>query len=791
MKRSFIFLLMLVLFFPVFTYAQQAVKAGISDSIDVLHYDINLDMVHLSTKRISGYTDLQITPRVTSISSFRLWLQSLSVDSVKINGVSALWVHYNDTLLTVGLPAVLSPADTVTARVYYHGLPVLDGSTWGGFYFTNDSSFAYNLGVGFESVPHNYGRVWFPCIDDFVDRATYDCRITVKSDKMAVCGGSLMSVNDNGNGTKTVHWALHQSVPTYLASVAVGPYVAVNGVYNGISANIPTSIYVRAGDTTATKNSFINLNSILSVYENHFGPYGWERVGYVGVPFSGGAMEHVTNIAYPLLAINGNLSNQSLYAHELAHMWFGDLVTCATAEDMWINEGWARYCEGIVEEGLYGKAAYATFIRDLHHSVVQFAHIEDNGYRALYGIPPEYTYGTTVYDKGGDVAHTLRGYLGDSLFFSALKNYFNDYAYNHISSTDFRDYLSAQTGVDLTSFFDAWVFAPGFPHFSIDSFHVVGTAPASVTVYVRQRLDHAPALANDNILEVTFLKTGNVEYTDTIHFSGASGVKTFTVPFVPEAVVLDKNEKISDAITSYSMGIKTTGTKDFTYTNLLLNVSSVTDSAWIRVEHNFVAPDPLKAPNPAIQRLSDYRYWKVDGLIPAGFEAAGRFRYNRSTSTSNGYLDNTLLKTNTSKDSLLLLYRAGTWDDWQIVPTTLTGTTYSGELVCGHIKKGEYCLAIVSPEYYGTPEIRDHKEGGMNIYPNPSGSDFTIEWQCRDARSLCMYDPSGILREKINLEQTTAPIRWSPADKSAGTYVFRLYNSKNELVCQEKAIYLP
>jgi hypothetical protein len=791
MKRICLVLALIALLSAFAAKAQQGNKASISDSIDVLHYDIHLRMVNLSTKRISGYTDVEIAPLVNGITSFRLWLQSLSVDSIRINGTPATFIDYNDTLMRVGLPVSMGTADTFTARIYYHGLPVTDPSTWGGFYFTSDSNFAYNLGVGFESVPHNYGRVWFPCIDDFVDRATYDCYITTKSDKMAVCGGTLISGTDHGDGTKTWHWNLQHSIPTYLASVAVGPYVPVNGTFSGMLGNIPTALYVRASDTNATKASFIHLNDMLSVFENRFGPYRWERVGYVGVPFNSGAMEHVTNIAYPLACLTGTLGYEDLSTHELSHMWFGDLVTCATAEDMWINEGWASYCEAIFKEGYYGRASYNLHVRNNHKSVVQFSHVEDNGYRALYGIPPEYTYSTTVYDKGADVAHTLRGYLGDSLFFPAMQNYFTDYAFNHISSIEMRDYLSVQTGVDLTSFFDAWVFAPGFPHFSIDSFNVSGNGPCNVTVNVRQRLNHAPAMANDNILDVTFMNAMGNEFTDTIHFSGALGQKIFTVPFVPAAVILDKYDKISDALTSNSMVIKTIGSKDFLTTYCVLDVTFVTDSAWVRVEHNFVPPDPLKTTNADIKRLSDYRYWKVDGLFPTGFVAKAKFRYNRSTSATSGYLDNIFMPTTTSKDSLLLLYRQGPGDEWQIEPALISGTSSTGDLIVDVVKRGEYTLAIASPAHFGIPNQRGGKQGGLNVYPNPSSADFTIDWTSQDAVALQMFDANGQLKDAINISGKQAPLRWSPGNKAAGTYVLKLYNERQEIIGQEKIIYLP
>ena len=157
----------------------------------------------------------------------------MNVDSVKYNGLIHSF-RYNDTLLIITLPNVVGRADTIDITIFYHGSPIAD-SQWGGFIFSGET--AYNLGVAFESVPHCFGRVWFPCIDDFKDRSVYNCRITTTDDKMAVCGGTLITSVDNGNGTKTWHWKLSSPIPTYLASVAVSKYIAYTDVYQGLEKN--------------------------------------------------------------------------------------------------------------------------------------------------------------------------------------------------------------------------------------------------------------------------------------------------------------------------------------------------------------------------------------------------------------------------------------------------------------------------------------------------------------------------------------------------------------------------
>jgi aminopeptidase N len=389
--------------FTVYFMARGQHKA-ISDSIDVLNYDIHLDLVHLSAHRISGFTTLKITPKHNNIGEFKLNLLKLTIDSIFLGNQKITNFSYNDTIIRTNLPMVLNTNDTIELTVHYHGIP--QATTWGGFYFTADSAYAYNMGVGLNTQPHSYGKSWFPCIDEFAEKAFYNYYITVKNDKKAICGGTLISVTDNGNNTSTYHWRLHSEIPAYSSSVAVGNYVALIDIFNGINGVIPIQIYVPASDTNHAKASFIHLKNTLSIYESRYGPYLWERVGYVGVPFNNGAMEHATNISFPLFMIDGTLGYEDFVVHELSHQWFGNLATCSTEQDMWINEGWARYSESLCFEGLYGKEFYKNYVRNNHLNVIQTTHIVDNGYRAVYGIPGEYTYGNTVYDKGGDMVHT-------------------------------------------------------------------------------------------------------------------------------------------------------------------------------------------------------------------------------------------------------------------------------------------------------------------------------------------------------------------------------------------------
>ena len=766
-----------------------------SDSIDVLHYTIRLEITDLSSKQIAGNTELQIVPKIDNLNTIPLDLLALTIDSIWIDSilVDSASYTYNDTLINISTFSPLSQTDTVKVTVFYHGQPVMDPSGWGGFYFNLAYDIAFNLGVAFEDNPHNYGRVWFPCVDDFVDRATYDFFITVNNNYKVICGGSLISVTDNGDSTSTYHWNLRDNIPAYLASVAVGDYIAVTDTFNGILGDIPVYIYVKSSDSLKAVNSFVNLKATFEAYETCFGPYMWERVGFIATTV--GAMEHATNIAITHGCINGTLSYEWLFAHELSHHWFGDLITCHSAEDMWLNEGWAVFCESVFMEHIYGNTAYKDYVRANHKEVLRYLHFEDNGYRAVYGIPHEYTYSSTVYDKGADVVHSLRGYLGDSIFFDAVKSYLTAFAFKDVSSWELRDFLTSNTGIALTDFFDFWVFSPGFTHFSVDSFKVVDNSPDyDVTVYVRQRLKGTTNLANSNKIELTFMAPNWNTYTDVFFFSGELGNATFTIPFNPDIVMIDKEEKISDATTDNYKVINTIGNYDFDATYFEAQVLEISDSAFLRVEHNWVPPDNFKTPVPGLI-ISDYRYWKIDGILPAPFIANGYFYYNKVAEC----LDNTFITNpaTNAEDSLVLLYRKSPAEDWAETSFTLSliANRFFGELIADTLKLGEYAMAIWDWEKYDTlnleinkPLFNNHDTSLLKIYPNPSENNFLIEFNITNNGNIRIFNISGkeVYRENIFSHQKF--IKWNPHNLSKGTYIIELIENNIKLA-EKKVIY--
>lgn len=752
-----------------------------SDTINVLKYTINLDITDFTGKTITGNTKVKFAPKINNQTILRLDLLKMTIDSIKQNN-AILSYTYNDTLLNVNLSSALNNTDTSEVTVYYHGVPQGDPAGWGGFSF--NGNYAYNLGVGFGANPHNYGRVWFPCFDNFVEKSKYEFNILTDTLKTAYCNGYLSS--DTRVGNKRLHsWILNDEIPTYLASVAVADYKQVNWSVNAANGNLPIVLAARAADTTALKNGFIHLPNAILGFENFYGPYVWNRVGYCLVPFNSGAMEHATNIAYPQAA-TGIANEADLMAHELSHHWWGDLMTCETQEDMWLNEGMASYSERLFLEWVYGYDRYIAQVKNIHNDLVKYLHLNESGFRAISGVPHSLTYSDHVYKKGADVAHTLRAYMGDTAFFNGLKYVLQQKAFKNMNSLEFRDLLQTSSGKNLTDFFNNWVLNGGWPHFSIDSVITVGaTAPYTHTVHVKQKLFGAPSLYNNVPLELTFMNQQWNKEIKIITMNGGAGTFTLQTAIKPNFVGINVDSKISDAISSEYKTIKSTGTITYTLGNATLLVSDKgQDSSYIRIEHNFAAPDPIKN-NTNNYRLNTQHYWKVDGLLSPNFNSKLRFNYNGNKVKSGiGYLDTCL--TQISGDSIILLYRKNAGDDWKEVKhyTKFRIATRLGYFTVDTLKFGEYVFANGTSSVL--TDVKEHKQSNitLTVYPNPAQSEVYIVVSVKNktkSQLIEVFDSNG--RVVYHSKDVADNHKIDVSNLSSGFYQIRLLvNDKEQAV---------
>ena len=748
-------------------------KSSLSDSLDVISYHIYLDSIIWDGDLLYARTQVVLKSKLDGLMVVPLELLSMGVTEVLINGIATENYVQTENRLNISLSEALNAEEEAELWISYNGTPFKEG--WGGFYI--DNQYAYNLGVGFDADPHNLGKAWFPCVDDFHDRAVYDVTARVEDPLVAVAGGLLMEVTDHGDGTKSYHWHLENTIPTYLASVAVGNYEIYEDIYEGIDAEVPIKIYARPANINQVEASFIHLKEILSAFESSFGAYPFSRVGYVGTSI--GAMEHATNIAYPNFAIDGYLGYEYLLTHELSHMWFGDQVTCASAEDMWLNEGWATFCQMYYREAVYNEADYKEEMMYNLREVLRTTHFTDGGYLALYGIPHQYTYGSTVYDKGATVAQSLRAYLGEEVFFPAIQAYLNNYAYNYASSENMRDFLSDYTGVDMYDFFEAYVFTPGFSHFSVDSVQALGGD--QYEIFVRQKLKGKEVFANSNKVDITLMDENWQQEQVRVAFDGESGSGIFTLPFEPVAAMEDLNRNFCDATTDEVKVIKEADEYNFTDCYFKLEVEDVSDSAFFRVTHHWVAPDPLQTPREGLT-LSDYRYYSIDGIIPESLQATGVFRY-----TMSGKLDHTLL--GNPLDSIVILYRPNTASDWQSIPFERDGSPFVGYMRVPNVQKGEYTLAVWDEQFVDVKEgYQLSSEDYMQLYPNPSNGRIYFELLISESARLDIYDMNGKQVDTIAVDAQQESAKWDGRRMPKGQYVIKLVRLDGVELSQQKVI---
>lgn len=774
-----------------------------SEKIKINNYTIDLDLSNFSTKELSGNTQISFRPQVDNVSSIALDLLVLTVDSVTLFDTTVLSFTHNDTLININFPSDLNKNNTYRLKVYYHGAPIQTPGDWGGFFWNN--TYAFNIGVSFTEDIHNFGKAWFPCFDNFVDRATYDFRIKTRADHKAFCNGTLQTEINNTDGTKTWVWKMNSSIPTYLANVAVANYATVNQVYTKLSGTtVPIQLAARAADTTNLKNSFVHLNDALLSYETRFGPYRFERVGYAVTSFNAGAMEHATNITYMAPAVDGTTDWETLMAHELSHHWFGNNTTCETAADMWLNEGWASYAEAIFIESVYGTEAFKDYNRENHDDVLRMAHIRDGEYLPVSGVPSEHTYSTTVYDKGADMAHSIRGVLGDEIFFEAIKNFQEDNKFSHFNTDDLNQYLSTYSNLNLTSFFNTWIKEKGFRHYEIAEMAIQNNGTEYVAQgTVKQKLWESNTFTDFLPITITFFDSDWNQYHETVFVYGACSNFQFQLDFEPVFWALDLEEKIQDATVDKYETISAVGNYDFGFARLNLQVDSIVDSALIRVTHHYIKPDAMQNKIQDLH-LSPNRYWSLEGIIPDGFKAKGTFLYNGSTNNSLGYLDNDLISG--SETDLRILYRPDSKTDWTLVADfdlniQVNANNKVGEITVNDIQKGDYVLA-----YFDATKTQDSEEKTecvytsiidierleklINVFPVPAKQFVNIEFLDAniELNNIKVFDLSGkevynIPAKKIAQKMIINTEKWSK-----GAYVLSFFGKGKERLYTKKII---
>jgi len=422
---------------------------------DVTHYDIEVRF-DLARKALSGHVTMKGTAlEPMTVITYNASEFTLSIDSVMYDGRKLRTAQFHDSI-DAFLPDSLKPGGTFEIVTYYRGVAAFDGRyDSGGVYIPDSANFTHLV----TSSEPSFARNWWPCKDTPGDKAPVSMHITIPEPLVAASNGILKDIERN-NGLATYHWETRYPMATYLVSVAIAPYVQMHDVYTGLAGEqLPITYFVFPADTAKARVEFQNTGSMLHFLAEKFCEYPFidEKFGYAEVNGST-TMENQTLCSIQASLITGKHDGEITIFHETAHQWWGDLITPATWNHTWLNEGFATYTEALYLEHTKGIEAYHSSIKRLASARIgAFAgSVIGKSETAFWD-----SFGSQVYFKGALVLHMLRGVLGDSVFFSAMRNYVNDPAlrYGNARTEDFVRICEKTSGQGLHWFFDEWVYA--------------------------------------------------------------------------------------------------------------------------------------------------------------------------------------------------------------------------------------------------------------------------------------------------------------------------------------------
>ncbi|HON18940.1 MAG TPA: M1 family aminopeptidase [Salinivirgaceae bacterium] len=429
------------------------IKTG--EMYDVKHYRLNLS-INPNVNSISGTVSIFLkTTQLTQTLTVDL-RNNMTVDWVKWNDNPVSFIHSNH-IITITTPSMLPAGTYGTIEISYNGTPQSIG--FGAWTQTTHNG----TGV-IWTLSEPYGAyTWWPCKNNLSDKAdSIDVIVRTPHGNKVASNGILYSVSSQLDHI-IYHWKHRHPIATYLIAVAVTNYVVFEQqvpINNGQTVRVVNYCYPESQNQW--QQDMNNVVNALQFFSQRFIPYPFANEKYGHAQFGwGGGMEHQT------MSFMYNLG-EMLVVHELSHQWFGNYITCGTWADIWLNESFARYCEGLYLENRYGESQFRTF------------RMEKIGNVTSYPDGSVYCYDTTsvssifdgrlVYDKGGMVLHMLRKQIGNQAFWTGIHAYLNDtlLAGKFARTGDVKRHFEQAADTSLTEFFNDWIFHQGFPTYNIE-----------------------------------------------------------------------------------------------------------------------------------------------------------------------------------------------------------------------------------------------------------------------------------------------------------------------------------
>ena len=501
-------------------------QSSASAWIDITYYKLQLDVSTAESDIIGHCTVVGICRTDTASTLVLDLINTMKVSSTFSNGIRTSFVQ-GPVSVSISLDHVYRAGDTVTVDVDYEGTPVATG--FGSFEFAthNATPWVYSL-----SEPAG-ARDWWPCKDDPSDKAdSSDVLVTCDSTFKVGSNGTLASVTDNGNGTFTFHWKERYPIASYLISIALTNYAEFSNWFHYTPTDSMQVLnYVLPEHLGSAESMLPRTVDMLTVYSDLFGLYPFVREKYGHAEFgSGGAMEHQTMTSTTTFA-------EDVISHELAHQWFGDMITCRTWADLWLNEGFAQYCSGLYREQEYGMSSYWDYMNSQMSLAVKAV--------GAIGVPDTSSVRNLfdqarIYCKGATVLHMLRHVLGDSAFFRSMRAYANDPTLRYSTATirDFETACETTSGKDLSYFFQEWIYGEGFPQYHYNWHSIPSAGGYLLTIQLDQSNTNGNPLFFTMPVDIE-VSAGSRDTTVTVFNNAQTQQFTVTLPFEATNITID------------------------------------------------------------------------------------------------------------------------------------------------------------------------------------------------------------------------------------------------------------
>jgi aminopeptidase N len=546
--------LLLALLLPLATFAQQwgldklaeaEMKAAYSlanfttnentGNYNVTHHTLRFT-VDPAVQYISGSVTTTFTAKEDMATVTFEMSNNLTATSVTQNGSSLTFSHSNAELV-INLPITLPQGAEATVTVQYNGAPQdIEESFVAGEH--NGVPVLWTL-----SEPYG-AKEWWPCKQDLDDKIeSLDVYITAPSQYVSVSNGIEQSQQQNEDGTTTTHFHHSYPIPAYLVAIAVTNYSVFNQTAGSAPNIFPIVNYLYPETAAESEAQLAVTPDIMDFYEDTFEtyPFHTEKYGHAQCGFGGG-MEHTT------VSFMGSFG-RNLIAHELAHQWFGDKITCGSWQDIWLNEGFATYLSGLVFEHFDGVESFRQWRRDRVLSTTS----ETWGsvyVPAVDSLDVARVFSSRLtYNKGAMVLHMLRQQLGQDVFYQGVRNYLADesLAFAYAKTPSLKAHLEAASGADLTEFFNDWVYGEGYPTYLAI---MANSSSTGVTLTLTQEQSHPSVSFFEGLVPIRFISATGQVYDTVVNNTFNGEQFDLDVPFEPADIQINATFDIISAVDS-------------------------------------------------------------------------------------------------------------------------------------------------------------------------------------------------------------------------------------------------